>query len=183
MRRQWSTVAQGRVLHLDYESERRTGCGGSGATAPPDGPRAPGRRNGEQDAEAVEHAGPGGHLVRRQVGTEKRRRGQWGGVDDRGQEDPAGCRNGEQDAEAVERHLLWTLPPSRRGRNGEQDAEAVERVLARRIRVAPASRNGEQDAEAVEPEGVAVPIERDHAGRNGEQDAEAVELVEVGQRI
>src|SRR3972149_467379 len=159
-------------------------------------------------------------------------RRQWSWVDDLGQEDPSGCRNGEQDAEAVERHLLWTLPPSRRGRNGEQDAEAVERVLARRIRVAPASRNGEQDAEAVElfkrharwpvcprvgtenrmrrqwsstlrtihrssrigrngeqdaeavePEGVAVPIERDHAGRNGEQDAEAVELVEVGQRI
>src|SRR3972149_1300203 len=101
-------------------------------------------------------------------------RRQWSWVDDLGQEDPSGCRNGEQDAEAVERHLLWTLPPSRRGRNGEQeagavgrpllgpwpptrrgrngeqDAEAVERVLARRIRVAPASRNGEQDAEAVE---------------------------------
>ena len=81
MRRQWSTVAQGRVLHLDYESERRTGCGGSGATAPPDGPRAPGRRNGEQDAEAVEHAGPGGHLVRRQVGTENRMRRQWSQVE------------------------------------------------------------------------------------------------------
>src|SRR3972149_4764674 len=128
-------------------------------------------------------------------------RRQWSWVDDLGQEDPSGCRNGEQDAEAVERHLLWTLPPSRRGRNGEQDAEAVElfkrharwpvcprvgtenrmrrqwsstlRTIHRSSRI---GRNGEQDAEAVEPEGVAGPIERDHAGRNGEQDAEAVEL-------
>src|SRR3972149_6324632 len=126
-------------------------------------------------------------------------RRQWSWVDDLGQEDPSGCRNGEQDAEAVERHLLWTLPPSRRGRNGEQDAEAVERVLARRIRVAPASRNGEQDAEAVGlfkrharwPVCPRVGTENrmrrqwsstlrtihrsSRIGRNGEQDAEAVE--------
>src|SRR3972149_2876868 len=133
-------------------------------------------------------------------------RRQWSWVDDLGQEDPSGCRNGEQDAEAEERHLLWTLPPSRRGRNGEQDAEAVERLLARRIRVAPASRNGEQDAEAVElfkrharwPVCPRVGTENrmrrqwsstlrtihrsSRIGRNGEQDAEAVEPEGVGQR-
>src|SRR3972149_3667886 len=112
MRRQGSAVAQGRVLHLDYESERRTGCGGSGAR-----PRSP------------DSSCPG----------ESERR--------------TGCG----------------------GSGAVQAARSLASVSARR--------DGEQEAEAVEPEGVAVPIERDHAGRNGEQDAEAVELVEVGQRI
>src|SRR3989304_1541143 len=133
-------------------SERRTGCGGSGApsiiaryhiyTT---------RRNGEQDAEAVELHREGSHTLNRLgVGTENRMRRQWSGdriwcADDDawvGTENrmrrqwsgrPCGSfathswserRTGCGGSGAGVIALPW-LPTH--GRNGEQDAEAVER--------------------------------------------------------
>src|SRR3972149_1615907 len=96
-------VGVGQRIGGALESERRTGCGGSGAIDPTSstaGPKQSERRTGcgGRGAGAMT---PGGG-ARRGGGTENRMRRQWSLACGTGNL-PRSCRNGEQDAEAVER--------------------------------------------------------------------------------
>src|SRR3972149_3061744 len=141
-----------RQLTDERRSERRTGCGGSGAGSMTSGRRTR-RVVGTENRMGRQWSCSSGTLVGQCVRASERRTGCGGSGAARygrsiGHPGLVGTEN------RMRRQWSWTRSANasevRCSRNGEQDAEAVERSTRRLRRRARSSRNGEQDAEAVE---------------------------------